>query len=231
MGDIMNNKLNNDKICSEICESFLKIQEDERNRIARDLHDTTLQDLAHLIHKLELLGLYIESDSEKANLELGSIKNSLKKTINDIRNIIFDLRPSIVDDLGLKESFDVFFNWIKDNTNFKCEVEIDSIDAPHSILLNIYRIVVEYVLNAVKYSEGTQIIVRCKNQKDCIAIFIQDNGKGFNIDKEINSRVNHGLSIVKERVRLLNGNINFETGIGKGVKINITIPDDYKCKE
>ena len=215
---------NIDNEYTKISESIFQIQEEERKRIARDLHDATLQDLTYIFHKMELLGLYIEKDPLKANLELVSIKNSLKSTINDIRNIIFDLRPTILDDLGLKESFDVFFQWLYENTSFQFDVDIDGIELIHIKRLNIYRIVVECVMNAVKYSEGTKIIVRCKNIKDNISILIQDDGKGFDMNNISNKRVRHGLSIVNERVKVLDGNISIDTNIGKGVKIDISIP-------
>ena len=134
------NKLNKDKFNTKISESIFTVQEAERKRIARDLHDATLQDLTYILHKLDLLGLYVENDSEKVNLELKHIKESLKKTMNDIRHIIFDLRPAILDDLGLREAFDVFFTWLKNNTTFEYVLDIENIYTDKLILLNIYRI-------------------------------------------------------------------------------------------
>ena len=131
------NKLNKDKFNTKISESIFMVQEAERKRIARDLHDATLQDLTYILHKLDLLGLYVENDSEKVNLELKHIKESLKNTMNDIRHIIFDLRPAILDDLGLREAFDVFFTWLKNNTTFEYVLDIENIYTDKLILLNI----------------------------------------------------------------------------------------------
>jgi len=223
MGYYMN-KLNKDKFNTKISESIFMVQEAERKRIARDLHDATLQDLTYILHKLDLLGLYVENDSEKVNLELKHIKESLKKTMNDIRHIIFDLRPAILDDLGLREAFDVFFTWLKNNTTFEYVLDIENIYTDKLILLNIYRISVECVMNAVKYSEGTQIKFLCKNIKNNIVLCIEDNGKGFDNNIICTNKLNHGISIMNERVKVLDGNITYTTDIGKGVKIDISIP-------
>ncbi|MBR4083336.1 MAG: sensor histidine kinase [Lachnospiraceae bacterium] len=217
-------KKNNDINNTNISKSIFEVQETERKRIARDLHDTTLHDLTYIYHKLELLSLYIENDSEKAKTELMNIKKSLKHTMNDIRNIIFDLRPAILDDLGLKEAFGVFFNWLRKNTKFQYILDIDTIDVDKDIFLNIYRIVVECIMNAVKYSGGTQIRFLCKKFKNEIVICVEDNGKGFEKNNISNTRISHGMSIVRERVKILNGSITYTTDIGSGLKIDIVIP-------
>ena len=84
--------------------SVLDVQEKERQRIARDLHDSSLQNLTHLVHKVELSSLYIDQDPIKAKLELATVEQGLRKVIDDIRNRIYDLRPMSFDDLGLKET-------------------------------------------------------------------------------------------------------------------------------
>lgn len=217
---------NNDKYNIQISKSIFEVQEKERKRIARELHDATMQELTYISHKLELLGLYIENDTEKANLELVHIKNALKNTMNEIRNIIFDLRPAILDDLGLKAALEVFLDLLKENTKFIFIQDIDDINADKEVLLNIYRIVIECVMNAVKYSNGTQITFFCKKKDNEIIIHIEDDGIGFDKNNITNKRVSHGISIVNERVRILNGNISYITNINLGLKIDIIIPNN-----
>ena len=88
-------------------------QELERKRIASELHDTSLQDLTHIIYQIELSELYIDLDPTKAKLELEDISNQLRKVIQDIRNTIFDLRPMSFDDLGLEEAINQYILFIK----------------------------------------------------------------------------------------------------------------------
>ena len=86
--------------------TILNIQEEDRQRIARDLHDSSLQNLTHLLHKIELCSLYIDEDSVKAKLELSVVNKVLRETIDEMRNIVYDLRPMTFDDLGLKAAFE-----------------------------------------------------------------------------------------------------------------------------
>lgn len=218
---IYQNNINNYKDNNLI----LSIQEAERQRIARDLHDTTLQDLTHIVHQLELVGLYMDTDLLKANMELISIKSSIKSVMEEIRNIIFNLRPMTFDDLGFKETMDTFFVNLKTQTDMEIITDIDDIFLEDKIvLLNIYRVVVECIMNAVKYSHGTKIIFECKNRNQQCNIKIQDNGVGFDQD-DIVMKINHfGLSVVKERIEIVNGKLIINSDKEKGTSILIEIP-------
>lgn len=208
--------------------SVLDVQEKERQRIARDLHDSSLQNLTHLVHKVELSSLYIDSDPVKAKLELATIEAGLRKVIDDIRNRIYDLRPMTFDDLGLRETLLNLFFLIKQDRNFEVIADIDDID--HSLpddekeisLIMIYRIIQECVYNAVEHSEGNVIEVSLKEKKNVFQIIIRDNGVGFD-PEEVEKKDRHfGLTVVKERVFLLNGKIEMNTQ--KGTSILIEIP-------
>lgn len=108
--------------------SVLDVQEKERQRIARDLHDSSLQNLTHLVHKVELSSLYIDRDPVKAKLELATIEVGLRKVIDDIRNRIYDLRPMTFDDLGLRETLLNLFSLINQDGHFEMIADIDDID-------------------------------------------------------------------------------------------------------
>ena len=107
---------------------LLNRQEMDRKRIANELHDTSVQDLTHIIHQIELAGLYIDVDPTKAKLELAGINEEIRKIIKDIRNTIFDLRPMSFDDLGLKEALEQYIDDLKNRCNIEIEVDMDFID-------------------------------------------------------------------------------------------------------
>lgn len=207
--------------------SVLEIQEKERQRIARDLHDSSLQNLTHLVHKIELSSLYIDQDPIKAKLELATVEKNLRKVIEDIRNSIFDLRPMSFDDLGIKETIEKMLLMINQNKKFQIETNIEDIRPNISdskrmiILLSIYRIIQECVQNSIKHSEGNRIKVCLKDKKDSYEIIIQDNGIGFDMSEAVKKDNHFGLSVIKERVLLLNGQIEMNTQNGTFIKIDI----------
>ena len=207
--------------------SVLDVQEKERQRIARDLHDSSLQDLTHLVHQVELSSLYIDHDPLKAKLELASIETGLRKVIDDIRNIIYDLRPMTFDDLGLRETLLNFFALLNRDGRFEFSADIDDIedqlseDEREISLIMMYRIIQECVQNAIEHSKGNQIRVILKKRDRDILIKIQDNGIGFNLEEAEKKDRHFGLSVVKERVFLLGGKMKIDTENGTIVSIEI----------
>ncbi len=207
--------------------SVLDIQEKERQRIARDLHDTSLQNLTYLIHKTELASLYIDQDPVKAKLELAAVEKDIRKIVDEIRNYIFNMRPILLDGFGLKESLEKLFPNLNQNNKFVVKTEIDDILYEEKtpmmdiLLMTIYRIIQEGFQNAVSHSDGTEIFVSLKEENDKYKIVIQDNGKGFDL-QEVSMKEKHfGISVIKERVFLLNGTIRIESESGTSIKIEI----------
>ena len=201
---------------------ILDIQEKERQRIARDLHDCSLQDLTHLIHKLELCSMEMDDDIVQAKLEIASIRLSLKQIIEDIRNTIFDLRPMPFDDLGVKEVFSRLEENLRTLCDMKIHFKIGEISSDSSVLLmTIFRIIYEGAINSVKHSEGENLYVSLTESSDTISIVIEDDGKGF--DVESNKDGHFGLCILRERVTLLSGSMDI-TSNDKGTKIHVFIP-------
>lgn len=207
--------------------SVLDVQEKERQRIARDLHDTSLQELTHLVHQVELSSLYIDKDPLKAKLELASVESGLRKVIDDIRNRIYDLRPMTFDDLGLRETLLNFFSVLNKEGHFEILVDIDDIEDEFLMeekeisLLMIYRIIQECVQNGMEHSKGSQIKVALKKKSESILIEITDNGIGFDLEEAGKKDRHFGLSVVKERVFLLGGEMEIDTEHGTIVSIKI----------
>lgn len=211
--------------------SVLDVQEKERQRIARDLHDTSLQDLTHLVHKVELSSLYIDQDPVKAKLELATVEIGLHKVIDDIRNRIFDLRPMTFDDFGFRDTLLNLFSVISQDGVFEIISDIDDIEdviceqLPNEkakiFLIMIYRIIQECVYNAVEHSKGNQIKIILKQDDINFLINIKDNGVGFDQGVVEKKEKHFGLSVVRERVFLLNGKINIVTENGTSIFIEI----------
>lgn len=211
---------------------ILEIQERERVRISQDFHDITLQNLVNLMHNVEFCQMLLQKDLVSANLEMTSVKNKLKNIIEDARNIIFNLRQMSFDDLGFEETLKNVVIKLTAETGIK--IDIDIVDVPEVfkendsiILVTLYRIIYECLMNAVNHSQGEEIIIKMFSNKSKYNIEIKDNGKGFVVDDISNRSNKHfGLSIMEERIRLLGGKLNINSKIDKGTSINIEIDID-----
>ena len=214
---------------------ILDVQEKERSRIARELHDSSLQNLTHLIHELELSSMYMDEDPLRAKLELESCTQSLKQIIKDIRDTIFDLRPMTFDDLGFKDCLKNELESLKlQYTNCEIIDDVDDIiilkeedkDICNLFLVTIYRVIQEALINSLKHSDASKIMVLLKNYSEVLYVEINDNGKGFDLEEVLkNSDKHFGMSIMKERITLLSGKIDIVTNTnGTIVKINIPKP-------
>lgn len=205
--------------------TVLNMQEEDRQRIARDLHDTSLQNLAHLVHKIELSSLYIDKDPIQAKLELSLVSKCLKETIDEIRNTIFDLRPMTFDDLGLKAAFERLIDTINENQKYKVIQNIENVSCENNlVLVSIYRIAQESLNNIVKHADGSTIYFSCKCVDGMCLLDIKDDGKGFDANGNVSGEKHFGLSLMRERVELLNGKLQINSQLGKGTEIHIEIP-------
>lgn len=204
--------------------TVLKIQEEDRQRIARELHDTSLQNLTHLIHKIELCSMYIDTDPVQAKLELSVVSKHLKETIDEIRGTIFDLRPMTFDDLGMKAAIERLLISINENNCFEIDSDIEDVSCETNlVMVSIYRIVQESLANIVKHSEAKKVKFSFKKINEKCVIDIKDDGKGF-IQKDVNGDKHFGILLMKERVNLLNGEITITSEEGVGTGIHIEIP-------
>lgn len=217
--------INSDDISNRF--RVLQFLEQDRQRIARDFHDTVLQNIAHLKHMVELCSLYIDKDPIQAKLELESVSSNIKDIIESIRNTIFDLRPMSFDDLGFNELISDFLNKFRNQYKINVVPELDEISIDNNILLiEIFRILKECCSNAGKHSGCDCLWISIhenKNQGE-IEINIKDNGCGFDVPDALKKANHYGLNILKERIDLLGGVFEIDSKIGEGTKIHIVIP-------
>lgn len=209
---------------------ILKYQENERQRIARDLHDSTVQVLANLVHRCEICSKVMDVDSVRAKLEIEVIEKTLKDSISDMRNIIYNLRPMIFDDLGFEATLTKVVNKFNTSSDFNItlEMEGESVNPEPVVAITIVRIIEESCNNSIKHSNGSEIKIYIKNENKVLHIEVSDNGDGYVIDEilkpEENNNKGFGVSMMKERVALLSGEIAIDSKINEGTKITIDIP-------
>lgn len=212
---------------------ILRSQEFERKRIARDLHDTVIQNLTNLIHKTELTIRVMDVDSVRAKLELMTISKNVKEIIDDMRNIIYNLRPMAFDDIGIEVIIERELSKIKENgIEVKYDIEGISGKVDQIVLLTLIRIIQEACNNVVKHSEATKVEVKIVYSENYIETYIIDNGIGFevsnNTDISYESKSGFGLSMMKERVYMLSGKIDFKSNTNEGTKIYVRVPKCFR---
>lgn len=220
----------NCKSNSQIQCECIRNQEMDRKRIANELHDTSIQDLTHIIHQIELAGFYIDIDATKAKLELASVNDEIRKIIKDIRNTIFDLRPMSFDDLGLSGAIENLIDVLKNRfvIDFQSDIEfIDDFDEFKK--LEIYRVIQECLTNSAKHSNARTINLLVNDRDNNLYLCISDDGTGI-INKEDeddfdnDKQIHYGLQIMKERVYILDGRCYISSIKNEGTKIEIIIP-------
>ena len=163
---------------------------------------------------------------------------NLRSCIDDMRRIIYDLRPMSIDDLGLVPTIQRFVEQNKvehEKLKFKIQVTSESaeVDLPSVVTLTIFRIVQEACNNIFKYSQAENVIIAISYQEDKIVVSVQDDGIGFDKSligkREKDKSSGFGLSIMQERVQLLSGSFSIESQLGEGTKVSIEIP--YRAVE
>lgn len=212
---------------------MLEIQEMERQRIARDLHDSVVQNLTNIVHKVEFSSMVMDKDPIKAKLEMKTIEKNVRDVIQEMRNVIYNLRPMSFDDIGIETTVERELARLQNNSGIKFKYstsgEFGTINPV--IELTLFRIIQEACNNAIKHSKATEISVSITHLKDSISLKIKDNGCGFDTSKigKVKDKTNSkgfGISMMKERVFLLSGKINISSNEKDGTTIIVDVPLD-----
>lgn len=209
---------------------IIKAQEEERQRVARDIHDGPAQSMSNVVLKAEICERLINVDFEKAKQELQNLKLIVRDSLQDVRKIIYNLRPMSLDDLGLIPTIQRYLLTYQEDTgivtSFKTRGVYDDINPV--ISLTTFRIVQEAVSNIKKHANAQNAAINLEFNDNMLRIYIYDDGKGFDVknlkvrSEDINS--GFGLMSMQERVELLNGEFEINSQPGRGTRLNINIP-------
>lgn len=209
---------------------LLETVEAERQRIARDLHDTTVQSLTSLVHKSELCSKLIDVDPIRCKLELMSMSKILRDVINESRRMIYDLRPMSFDDIGFDVTVERSLDKFSAANNIRCifNVEGEPFEIRSIVAITLLRVVQESCSNSVKHGHASCIYVTLEYLEDELALTIRDDGEGFDISSipECTRKDNSGfgLSMMRERVYLLSGKLVIESSKGNGCITKVNLP-------
>lgn len=224
----LNTKITELQKAQDMALSIIKAQEEERKRVAREIHDGPAQSMANIVMRAEFCLKLLDMSPEKVRDELISLQNIVRISLMDVRKIIFDLRPMVLDDLGLAPAIKRYLSNYKEQYGLQVEflffgqqTRLDS-----SVEVALFRIVQEIVSNIHKHACANNSVVKIELLNDRVNIQVRDDGKGFDLDKVMSNKEREGYGLIgmQERVQLLNGDINIVTAPGKGTSISISVP-------
>ena len=218
-----------DKIRGELLLELFSIQEMERKRIARELHDETSQSLASLAASLEATIGVLPASSDKVRARLRKAQTLSISILDEIHRLTYELRPTLLDDLGLVAAA----RWLADNNLMVAGVKINFKTVgkekrlPLQLEATLFRVIQEAVSNIAKHAQARNVSISLHFKKNAIAVHIRDDGIGFDVEEAISS-INRprglGLLGMKERIELMSGTLSIRSRPGGGgTKIDIEI--------
>ena len=211
-----------ERVSRDAVRRVVEAQELERTRLARELHDQTGQALTSIL--LGLKSLEERVDSDEGRVAVAELRDLVVSTLQDVRRLAVELRPAALDDFGLGPAIERLRDTVAEQSDVSVDVQSGLGDErlPAETETALYRIVQEALTNVLKHAEATRVTVRLSQTEKVVALIVQDNGKGF----ELESVRDGGLGLIgmRERVGLLGGRLTVESSEGAGTMLKAEVP-------
>lgn len=218
-------KINQQKFRSVL---ILEGQEEERKRLAMDIHDGIGQMLTSLKYQIESIN---PGQGEEVRSKLQEVQQLINQVIKEVRRVTFNLKPTVLGDYGIQAALNVFIREIGKVTDTKLVYHVSgemSKRLPQTVENNMFRIVQEAINNALKYSEGSQIEVFFEQYENEIVVIVKDDGKGFDekllVTPSLNIESGRGFFNMFERSEYINSKLEIKSAPGQGTTVKLTVP-------
>ncbi|MBV8616361.1 MAG: PAS domain S-box protein, partial [Acetobacteraceae bacterium] len=217
-----------EEVRKELLRRVVTVQEDERRRISRELHDQMGQQLTALMLRLRLARDSAGEDSPLRE-QLRWLEDHAARISRDVHRVALELRPTALDDLGLPEALSQYADEWTRRSGVAAELRVHGLGEgrlPSLAETTIYRAVQEAMTNVLKHAGATRVVVTLSRLKDSVSVIIEDDGRGFEGEgaMESDSRARLGLLGMKERVAFAGGTLAIESSPGAGTSVLIRIP-------
>ena len=204
---------------------LLRVQEEERRRISRDLHDDINQRLALLAMDIEAVGLQLSVSPGHVGRDVYAIQERVVELSDVVRHLAYQLHPSILDDLGLpialQRLVDDFTARSRIRGSFEHKLTPNAV--PQDIATCLYRVAQESLNNVVRHAEASRVDVELTGSQSELVVTITDNGVGFDSEQPRNGSHGLGLLGMKERVALVHGVLQVSSAVGKGTRVQVVV--------
>ena len=210
----------------QLLERLISAQEEERRRVARELHDEAGQALSALMMNLASAAEALPSEAIESKERLSRSRSLAKQTIADLRKLIYDLRPEVLDQLGLVPALRSYIKNRLEATGIKVQFDFRGLDRRLSpeTEITLFRIIQEAITNIVRHSAASEVNIQVIARNLRVSVNIIDNGKGFDVEAAFNAPESWGLRGIRERVAVVSGELSIESEAGKGTTIRFHIP-------
>jgi signal transduction histidine kinase len=210
-------------------EKILDKEAETRKKLARDLHDGPTQAVAAIAMRLNFTRMLIEQDPTKVSAELQKIEELARKTTQEIRTMLFTLRPLVLETKGVTAAIHQYADKLRETDKLNIILDVDSYDGRLSAEREnvVFSVVEEAVGNAKKHAKPEHIWIRLSVQQDMVVAEIQDDGEGFDlkeVQRSYERRGSLGLINMRERAELVNGDLSIESAVGKGTTVRLLVP-------
>ncbi len=203
---------------------IIQAQEEERRRVSREIHDGPAQAMANIVFRAEVCERLVDVDMVRAKKELVDLREQVRSCLKETRKIIFDLRPMTLDDLGLVPTVKRFLDTVKERSGIIFAVRVlgEERRLDPYVEVGLFRTIQEAVNNVEKHAKATIINIVMEFRRDMVSVTVEDNGAGFDTADNVGSE-SFGLVGMRERMKLLNGELNIKSVKGIGTKISIKV--------
>jgi two-component system sensor histidine kinase DegS len=206
---------------------IVEAQEAERQRLSRLIHDGPAQALSNFILQTEIAMRLFDIDTVRAKAELQSLKGSATSTFQKVRDFIFDLRPMMLDDLGLAPTVKRYVDAFKEKTGLQVNLTVTGgdrrMESPREVIM--FRSVQELLGNIRQHAQASQVRLLLDLDAHRVRVTIEDNGKGFDSQAVLAGKHKPtGLPALRERMELLGGTMHIDSQVGQGARLVLDVP-------
>lgn len=204
---------------------IIQAQEEERRRVAREIHDGPAQSMANVVFRAEVCERLVDIDIERAKTELRDLREQVRSCLKETRKIIFDLRPMTLDDLGLAPTVKRFLDTMKERSGIAVDIRIigEEKRLDSYVEIGLFRIIQEALNNVDKHAEADNVRVVIEFRSGFVSAVVEDDGKGFDNAEHVGNE-NFGLLGMRERMHSLGGELAIKSQTGQGTKVLIKVP-------